>query len=266
MYNKDIFDKFGVPYPKDGIAWDDVAELAKKLTRSDGGIEYYGIGTSQLTLMATELPLPYFNKQNKLDLSSSVWKTYATMYKTIKTLDSTPKANSVTEFIQDKNIALVPSGTSAIFDAADEVENSLNWDLATFPVFKNAPTVGPGGLAHIFGITSTSKYKDEAFQVVSYFISDEIQTVISQDATFVPASNRPEILAQFAAKQPIIKKRNVQALFKLQTSLDYIHPYKSIADKNIKSEFDSMKKGVDENTALRNAEEKTNKDIAALNQ
>jgi multiple sugar transport system substrate-binding protein len=266
MYNKDIFDKFGVPYPKDGIAWDDVAELAKKLTRTDGGIQYYGIGTSQLNLMGTELPLTYFNKEGKADFSSSVWKTYATMYKTIKTLDSTPRANSVNGFILDKDIAMVPSGTSSIFDKAAEVEGSLNWDLATFPVFKNAPTVGPGGLAHVYGIASTSKYKDEAFQVISYFISDEMQMVVSQEATFVPASNRPEILAQFASKQPIIQKRNVQALFKLQTSIDFIHPYKSIADKHIKAEFDSMKKGVDENTALRNAEEKTNKDIAALNQ
>jgi multiple sugar transport system substrate-binding protein len=29
FYNKDIFDKFGVPYPKDGMYWEDVVELAK---------------------------------------------------------------------------------------------------------------------------------------------------------------------------------------------------------------------------------------------
>lgn len=29
-YNKDIFDKFGVPYPKDGMTWDEVIELSIK--------------------------------------------------------------------------------------------------------------------------------------------------------------------------------------------------------------------------------------------
>lgn len=39
-YNKDIFDKFGVPYPKDGMSWDDLEELNKKLTRKDGDMQY----------------------------------------------------------------------------------------------------------------------------------------------------------------------------------------------------------------------------------
>lgn len=30
-YNKDIFDKFGVPYPKDGMSWDELGDLVKKL-------------------------------------------------------------------------------------------------------------------------------------------------------------------------------------------------------------------------------------------
>ena len=40
FYNKDIFDKFGVSYPKDGMSWDDLIELGKKLTRNEGGVQY----------------------------------------------------------------------------------------------------------------------------------------------------------------------------------------------------------------------------------
>ncbi|MCC2686258.1 MAG: transporter substrate-binding protein, partial [Paenibacillaceae bacterium] len=32
-YDKDIFDKFATPYPKDGMTWDDAREVAKKVTR-----------------------------------------------------------------------------------------------------------------------------------------------------------------------------------------------------------------------------------------
>jgi multiple sugar transport system substrate-binding protein len=38
-YNKGIFDKFGVAYPKDGMTRDDATDLARKLTRSDGGVQ-----------------------------------------------------------------------------------------------------------------------------------------------------------------------------------------------------------------------------------
>ncbi|MDF2726221.1 MAG: transporter substrate-binding protein, partial [Paenibacillus sp.] len=36
-YNKSIFDKFGVGYPKDGMTWDETYELAKKVTRTENG-------------------------------------------------------------------------------------------------------------------------------------------------------------------------------------------------------------------------------------
>jgi multiple sugar transport system substrate-binding protein len=42
FHNKDLFDKFGVPYPKDGMTWDVLYELAKKMTRNEGGVQYKG--------------------------------------------------------------------------------------------------------------------------------------------------------------------------------------------------------------------------------
>jgi len=53
-YNKDLFDKFGVAYPKDGQTWDDLYETSKKMTRIDGGIQYYGFGSSYNHLIAVE--------------------------------------------------------------------------------------------------------------------------------------------------------------------------------------------------------------------
>ncbi len=42
FYNKDLFDKAGVPYPKDGWTLDDLVDKARKLTRQDGGQQYWG--------------------------------------------------------------------------------------------------------------------------------------------------------------------------------------------------------------------------------
>lgn len=41
-YNKAIFDEAGVPYPSDDWTWEDMADAAKQLTKSDGSV--YGIG------------------------------------------------------------------------------------------------------------------------------------------------------------------------------------------------------------------------------
>lgn len=45
-YNRDLFDKWGVPYPEEGWTWDDLLERAKKLTRDtdgDGKPDEYGL-------------------------------------------------------------------------------------------------------------------------------------------------------------------------------------------------------------------------------
>jgi ABC-type glycerol-3-phosphate transport system substrate-binding protein len=43
IYNKALFDRFGVPYPKQNITWDEFFELAKKMTRGEGANKVYGI-------------------------------------------------------------------------------------------------------------------------------------------------------------------------------------------------------------------------------
>jgi multiple sugar transport system substrate-binding protein len=46
IYNKDIFYKFGIAYPKGGITWNETYELSNILTRSDGGVDYRGLFVS----------------------------------------------------------------------------------------------------------------------------------------------------------------------------------------------------------------------------
>ncbi|MDF2719641.1 MAG: transporter substrate-binding protein, partial [Paenibacillus sp.] len=39
-YNRDIFDKFGVEYPKDGMTWEELIALARRVTRAEGAVQY----------------------------------------------------------------------------------------------------------------------------------------------------------------------------------------------------------------------------------
>jgi multiple sugar transport system substrate-binding protein len=45
-YNIDLFDKFGVPYPKDGTTWENLLDTARKLTREESGVTYRGFATA----------------------------------------------------------------------------------------------------------------------------------------------------------------------------------------------------------------------------
>ena len=51
FYNKDVFDRYGVPYPNESWTWDDLLEAAKALTKDTDGderIDIYGLGGQSL--------------------------------------------------------------------------------------------------------------------------------------------------------------------------------------------------------------------------
>ncbi|MDB5084275.1 MAG: extracellular solute-binding protein family 1, partial [Bacilli bacterium] len=59
-YNKDIFDKFGVAYPKNGMTWDQISELAKKFDQNVDGVQYVGFVTDvDHPWNSNQLSLPY---------------------------------------------------------------------------------------------------------------------------------------------------------------------------------------------------------------
>lgn len=58
-YNKEIFDKFGIDAPTDGMLWDETIDLAKRLTRTEGDASYLGMMHSpNLTLRMNPMSIP----------------------------------------------------------------------------------------------------------------------------------------------------------------------------------------------------------------
>ncbi|MCC2683142.1 MAG: extracellular solute-binding protein family 1 [Paenibacillaceae bacterium] len=116
-YNKDVFDKFGVAYPKDGMTWDNAIELGKKVTRKDGSVQYRGLDVVSSYLMSFPFALPYVNgKTNKSAMTDPKWKSVFEITKQIQTIPGNeppkPEPGASTEadyFIKDKNIAMLVS-------------------------------------------------------------------------------------------------------------------------------------------------------------
>jgi multiple sugar transport system substrate-binding protein len=272
-YNKDIFDKFGVPYPKDGMTWEEATELGRKLTRQDGGTQYYGLDPEHAIRMAYPLSLVVVNgRTNKAEVNNEKWQR---VFQNAKTIYSIPgnmpaKASDLTggaanRFIKNKNVAMF--GTVNIVDRLKEMsDNGINWDIAQYPSYSGQPNVAGMVDMHVAGVTKTSKYKDAAFRVVQLLTSNEIQTLAAKQRPTVSTLANPELEKQFAADLSYMKGKNIAALFKSKAPSAprfsvYFGQGRAILDKHY-VEFIQGK--TDMNTALRAAEEEINKQVTAL--
>ncbi|CAH8248157.1 extracellular solute-binding protein [Paenibacillus melissococcoides] len=53
-YNKAILDKFGVDYPRDGMTWDEILDLAKQVTAERDGVKYKGLSFGHYSIPLTQ--------------------------------------------------------------------------------------------------------------------------------------------------------------------------------------------------------------------
>lgn len=213
-YNKDIFNKFGVEDPPDGMTWDDAIELSKRLTRSEGGVDYRGLEPDvHVTRPASQLSIPLVDaKTQKAVLNTDDWKNVFEMLKSLYAAqDATSINNSFSRFVKDQNYAMFPS-LNMIAELGKYPD--LNWDMATYPVFKEAQGYGPQIDAHVMIISSTAKHKEEAFEIITVLVSDEVQMNMAKKAR-VPALKDPKFKEAFGQDMPYLKDKRIEAHLKL---------------------------------------------------
>ncbi|TMV48448.1 extracellular solute-binding protein [Paenibacillus mesophilus] len=268
-YNKDIFDKFGVAYPKDGNKWDEIYEMAKKLTRKDGGITYRGLFVSaQHLIRLNQFSLKTLDTTtNKASYSDERWKKFfdnATRFYTIPGYEMTSALTNVTNqrtaFIKDRTVAMwLPVSTQ---HTAEELAG-MNWDIASFPAFADQPSVGPQPYPNGFWLARTSKYKDQAFQVMAYLASEEFQLAGVKKGEFLSALKSDTLRKAFGQDAAMYKGKNIKAMLPEKFApATPIGKYNSVAETNLLTAFNNIiLANKDPNTALREAEEAANKKI-----
>ncbi|CAG7627489.1 ABC transporter substrate-binding protein [Paenibacillus allorhizosphaerae] len=260
-YNKDIFDRFGIAYPQDGMTWDQVSDLARKLRRTDGGQEYYGIATGsqpQLNMSAFSIPFIDPKTEKPTILTDERWKT---IYTQLTALRKTSDNKSLVEdnFVKDKNVAMLDYLANTFLN---KDMSMMNWDLVAYPTFKELPGKGPQTLPTLFGITSVSKHKDEAMEVLKFMLSEEAQLSLSERA-IIPVLQNEKVLKAFGTKAKYPNK-NYQAILKWKFSP--IAPKTKYETKArtifAKPTVDLGSDKIDMNTAFRQIDEETSKMIA----
>lgn len=270
FYNKDIFDRFGVPYPKDGLNWEQALDLAKTMTRNENNIQYKGMGLFYSFVMASnQLSLPMIDpKEDKASVNTDGWKKVFNTFKQFyeipgNQLDSkfSNFNGQLNSFYQGQNVAMVtaPLSGSGRFSQAED----LNWDMAAVPTFKEAPRVGLQAGPRYFFVTNGPN-KEQAFQVVMHLLSDEVQLQNNKEGRATSLKSET-IRASFGQDGEQFKGKHTAAVFYNQFAVSpESNPISSLVNLgDINTEFLNVIEGKkDVNTALRDAEEAINKKIA----
>lgn len=270
-YNKDLFDKFGVAYPTDDMTWDDTYELARKMSRTDGSTQYRGLSISfSHTSLLNARSVPYVDpKTNKAtftgDAFKSVFETLTRFYE-IPNNEVTKDTVGYTQQIQSFDKTQTTSMFLALSTlGAVRFKEALNWDVVTYPVDKAQPNVGPQSYPTYFYINNASKHKEAAFDVIAYLTTDEFQEHLAKNGVFPVLKNR-DAMKSYGAELPFMKGKNTQAFLPKQfAAAAPVSKYQNVAFTNLNNAYNAvLLKEKDINTALREQEEKTNKDIEAL--
>ncbi|TMV49592.1 extracellular solute-binding protein [Paenibacillus mesophilus] len=263
MYNKDLFDKFGKAYPKDNMTWDETYELAKTMTRVEGGTQYRGFITQFETASQNQLSVPFVDpKTDKALLNTDErWsrfvKNWTRFYEIPGNMSKENDFGSINNlFVKDKVAAMYAYNLPA-------TQLDVNWDVVTLPEFSDRRGIGPQSLLTLVYVTSTSKHKEAAFDAISVLTSDEVQMHLAKKALAFPVINNQAVKDAYGQEATFLQGKNVRALLKNKPA-DPIpaSPYHRYASAAFGKYMYHLSKGtVDVNTALRTMTEEADKEI-----
>jgi multiple sugar transport system substrate-binding protein len=274
-YNKDIFDKFGVPYPTEKqLTWDEAVELGTKLTRTDNGVNYIGLVVDNLQGLNKSIGLPFVDRETgQAALDNPEWLRIFELQKKIFEIPGyvTPDGTwnwTRDHFMKDQNIAMRASWLANMVGPLEELRQQgveFNWDIAPVPNFDDQLGKTREAQIHSISINSQSKHKDEAFQVLAEILSDEGQRIIAKNGR-VPSIINPELEKDYGADIPVLQGKTTQNVFIGEPIQEhYQHPYEAeISIRLTEAAEDLAIHGLDVNSAIRKATDAINKDVETL--
>lgn len=271
-YNKDLFDKFGVPYPKDGMTWDDAIEVGKRVTRTDGGNPYKGFIAYAVTSLQRSMGNSFYDpKTKKGTLDTPEWKSFFDVWVRIYKIPGNELTRPTaidgdegrTEFFKDRTLAML--GQNNLFSELEVAsKDGLNWDVAQYPSLPSKPNIMTDVDAHLVLISSTSKHKEAAMKVLISVTSDEVQMMIAKRYAKMSPLADPKFKTAFGKDLPYADAKNIAGIFKSGITISPIRDEISgYAIAQIDTAFDAAYfDNKDINSALRDANEQVNKFIA----
>lgn len=232
IYNKGIFDAQNVEYPRDGMFWDEVIDLASRVTSGEeedriAGFSfntnywtdiYYGMRETYIAPL--ELSMFTEDKQSLL-VDSPAWEEVWNEMSRLNELDILPEQNynmfndhtvynpyQYDAFLSGK-LAMAIVNYYSVNDViranrdADLVEgyNYIDWDVVTMPVHPQNPQVG--GMVHmdpIMAINAKAQNSEDAWRFIKFMNSEdwaELKSMSTSNMVSRASYIRPRENAQF---------------------------------------------------------------------
>jgi multiple sugar transport system substrate-binding protein len=270
IYDKDIFDKFGVPYPKDSLTWEEVVDLNRRyLTRNEGGIQYVGAATSAFVNMFRQYGLSTVDEKNEkavltTDGFQRVFGLLQQLFQVPGYVQNNKYSYVSADFYREQTLAMQANWIAAIANDIKSYKPSFAWELSTFPAFKDRPGVGNPVDFHMMAVSKTSKHKDAAMRMLETLVSKETQLAISKAGRLTILAD-PQVKVTFAQDSGIFTGKNLQSIFKVSSAplvRSDFSQYKDVISPSINDAVKSIALNqADMNTALRQAEEKANQAV-----
>lgn len=210
-YNKDLFEKFGVPYPKDGMSWDELYELARKMTRVDGGQTYRGFSAS-IANVTRDNPysLPIVDPEKDGLSAPEMWTK---IFNNLKRFYDIP-GNAIAENGVKERDAFAAGNVALQINQINvnlNIPPNVNWDIVSVPYMPDAPKTMPIRGPSYWSITEQSKHKEEAFEVIAAMLSDEQQMRDSRNGMPTTLNNKA-IQDALGKDNPLFQNKNMNAI------------------------------------------------------
>lgn len=268
-YNKDVFDKFGVDYPPDGMTWDDAIELANRVARKDGDVQYVGLQMGSGPIRAAyPLSLVVIDPiENKASVNNDQWKKVFELLKRVTSLPGALNENggviSDNDFWNKQNVAMMANVNR--FSSAPDTFTS--WDVGQYPSYPERPNTYGMVDSWVMVVSKVSQHPVQAMQVINVITSDEVQLAAAKMGQMSTLVN-PEMKQRFGEEMPQLKGKNIQSIFKSNPApFPRFSLYNRRALPLLVENLNKVIAGsMDINTALRDADERINQFLKELPQ
>lgn len=229
FYNKEVFDLFGVPYPTEDMTWDDMVDLARKLTGERDGIQYRGLEMGPgFAGFEALVPLKQLNVNLTDPVTGEVLITkepavtkYLELMKKFYSIpgiySEDPEGRKDYSF-QKKNVAMIVSWPGYLKWGVGDPEIAKNMDSVPVPVWPELPNIAPTSVSHPLVINKYSEHKNEAFQVLAEYASPDHQTKLARIGD-PPVLTDPKVYEEFGAELEVFEGKNINAFFTRQSAI-----------------------------------------------
>lgn len=264
MYNREIFDKFGVDYPREDMTWDEVHAVARSLSRTDGDVMYRGFVASHGHMnLSNQLSASYIDPQTNKPLFSqdNRWAIHAQQLKRLHDIpgnevDATTVGLAHRQFTVDKIAAMYVNTAMPAFLTPGAYGFDVDMDAVSMPYFNDLPGVGSQLYPTYLSVISTSLNKESAFEVISWLTAEEAQTARARKG-FMPVLKMNNLKDIVGKDVPSLADRNVMAFIPEQpAATSVLTKFNGMADLEFLLQMRQYLSGeIDLNTMLRQSDE-----------